>query len=244
MLVNIRKTHKTIIGVFYDVLHPLLIRIVKKQRKHDLIIINDNPGIDNAIYAISHFCCHDFPYASEVIRKRTWVLVGKQRLDIASLVGFLLNGVIWVDRKSKKSKQSAAKKLANLLKCGEDISVYPEGTWNMSQSLPILPLYWGIIDIAKESRRPIIPLVLEYEKDKCYARFGSPIWIKANDDKKQKIDELRDQMATLKWDIWQKKPIIHREDFLFETWKKELNYRLAEYPPLNEEYEKSIVREG
>lgn len=149
-----------------------------------MILVGENSGIDNAIYAISHFCCHDFPYASEVIGKRTWVLAGKQRLDIASMVGIILNGVIWVDRESKKSKKKAAMRLVNLLKLGEDISLYPEGTWNMSQSLPVLPLYWGIIDIATESERPIIPLILEYENDKCYAQFGSPIWIKDNDDKK------------------------------------------------------------
>ncbi len=107
-----------------------------------------------------------------------------------------------------------------------------------------MPLYWGIIDIAKESGRPIIPLILDYdyEEGKCVASFGKPMAVKLSEDKAQMINELRDEMATLKWSIWEEKRIYHRAEIKFESWKEELDTRLAKYPLLNFEYEKSIIR--
>ena len=197
-----------------DKFFPILLNIAKKGKKHELFLINDRPQIDNAIYAVSHYCCHDFQYASEIIGKRCWVLVGKQWFDIASLIGLFLNGIIWCDRNSNPHKKKAVKQINRLLSLGENVLIFPEGTWNMSYSLPILPLYWGIIDIAKHSKRPIIPLILEYDyfEKKCYAAFGKVIKIDVSDDKLKCINQLRDEMSSLKWKIWEEKPIQHRQD--------------------------------
>ena len=225
-----------------DLFFPVLLNAVQKDKKHKLILKTEKPDIENAIYAISHYSCHDFKYASEVIGKRCWVLVGKQRFDFVSMLGLLLNGIIWVDRKSAKHKKQAAGKVKQLLMKGQNVIIFPEGTWNMSYSLPIMPLYWGIIDIAKETHRPIVPLVLEYEEDKCFVSYGEPMVVSPDDDKKQRIDELRDIMATLKWLIWEEKPIWSRADVTYEMWEKDLNARLSEYPLLDAEYERSIIR--
>ncbi len=221
-----------------------MLKTVSKNKRHELTLKNERPDIDNVIYAVSHYCCYDFQYASEVIGKRCWVLVGKQRFDFISLIGLLINGIIWVDRKSKTHKKKAVKRVKNLLEQGENVLIFPEGTWNMSYSLPIMPLYWGVIDIAKESDRPIIPLILDYdyEEGRCVAAFGKPIVVKMSDDKAQMINELRDEMATLKWSIWEEKSIYHRAEIKLESWKEELDTRLAEYPLLDFEYEKSIIR--
>ncbi len=225
-----------------DKLYPLLLRIIKLQKTHVLVYKNEKPNVENAIWAVSHYCCHDFPYTSEAIGKRAWVLVGKQRLDFASFLGFVLNGVVWVDRKSRDSKKLAAKRLIELLQRGQDIIMFPEGTWNMSQSLPMMPLYWGIIDIARKSKRPIVPVVLDYDQDKCYVKFGKELYVAPSDDKSEKISELRDSMATLKWDIWTDKPITSRSRLSYTDWKKELDFRIAEYPPLDVDYEMSVIR--
>lgn len=49
-------------------------------------------------------------------------------------------------------------------------------------------------------------------------------------------------MATMKWNIWIKKGIYHREDRYLTVWQDELKDRLTEYPLLDEKYERSIVR--
>ncbi|MCM1561862.1 MAG: hypothetical protein NC123_20385 [Butyrivibrio sp.] len=86
-------------------IHPLILRILQTQKKHELHILNQHPQImGNAIYAINHSCRYDMPYAAEVIKRHTYVLVGKQRLDVIDRIAFFLNGAIYVDRKSKSDK--------------------------------------------------------------------------------------------------------------------------------------------
>ena len=82
--------------------------LIKRQRNH-------KPNIDNVIYAVFHYSCHDFTHASEIMGKRCWILVGKQKFDIISLLALLLNGIVWVDRKSKRK---VVKWVGNLLFVG------------------------------------------------------------------------------------------------------------------------------
>lgn len=48
--------------------------------------------------------------------------------------------------------------------------MFPEGTWNLTENLLMLPMKWGIIDIAKETGAQIIPTALEYDREqkKCF----------------------------------------------------------------------------
>jgi hypothetical protein len=60
-------------------------------------------------------------------------------------------------------------------------------------------------------------------------------------DKKQKIDELTDALATMKWEIWESFPIEHRAEFSGNEWEEEMQKRIAEYPKLDYEYEKRCI---
>lgn len=105
----------------------------------------------------------------------------------------------------------------------------------------MLPLYWGIIDIAGETNRPIIPLVLEYRERDCYAKFGTPIYVAQADPKRDKIRELSEKMATLKWELWELFPMTSRQELDESEWEREKQRRLAEYPKLDYDYEKSVI---
>lgn len=63
------------------------------------------------------------------------------------------------------------------LRKGQSILWFPEGTWNLTPSQLMMPMKWGIIDVAKETGAQIIPTVLEYsrEQKKCFVRFGKPM---------------------------------------------------------------------
>lgn len=85
--------------LLFDLLHPLLMTIMKsqrKQRKQELFILNEHPVLKSkgAIYTVNHSCQYDFPITSEVIGHRTNVLVGKQQLDLIDRLCFRLNGVV------------------------------------------------------------------------------------------------------------------------------------------------------
>ncbi len=93
-------------------IHPLLLGLMKQQKKHKLHILNSHPQvIGNAIYAVNHSCRYDIPYAAEAIKRHSYVLIGKQRLNILDRIAFFLNGVVFVDRKSRSDKIIAKNKM-------------------------------------------------------------------------------------------------------------------------------------
>lgn len=226
-----------------DKLHRGLKLLVRTQRKHQLVLMNNIPLVkENCIYAVNHSCKWDFQYMIEITTKYFYVLAGRQRLRVIDRIAFILNGVVWVDRKNKNSKTSSKEKLIHLAKSGQSLCIFPEGTWNMEPSKPVLPLYWGVIDIAKTSGIPIVPVCMEY-KEKCYVKFGKPIYMKEDEDKGMAIENLRDVFASLKWDIWELFPVEHRNDIENDYWDKEIFRRLKEYKKFDYEYEMSCIRQ-
>lgn len=216
--------------------------LAKFQSKYHMHILNEHPKTrENVIYAVNHSCIDDFTLTCAAIGRQAYVLVGKQKMKLIDRVCFLLNGVVWIDRKDKVDRKAACRKMKRLLMKKENICVYPEGTWNLTPSKPMLPLYWGVIDIAREVKAPIIPVIMEIKENNCYVQFGAPMYIKENDNKKDKIDELTDRMATMKWEIWEMFPVQSRENIDIEEWNQEVQRRLAEYPCLDYEYEQSCI---
>lgn len=230
-----------------DALHHILLTIMvnqRKQRKQELHILNKHPICDEqvAIWAVNHSCRYDVPITCEVIGHRVNILAGKQRLDFVDRICFWLNGVVWVDRQSAKHKKKASKKLLKLLQKSEGIVIYPEGTWNLEPSMPLLSMYWGCIDLAKQSGVPIIPLILEFKGLDCYAKCGTPIYVQKADEKSAKFEELKETMATLKWEMWEMFPQESRSELDLKIWDKEKEARITAYPKLDYVYEKKCVR--
>lgn len=229
------------------ILHPLMLTVVKTLRisyKEKIIYLNKKPHVcKNAIYACNHSCYRDIPIACEIVKDHFYLLLGVQKLDIMSKLLFIMNGVVWVDRDERKSRQQAAKQLVELLKAGKNVLYYPEGTWNLQPSKPALPLYWGGVRIAQEAGYPIIPVCFEYSGASIYVKFGQPINVGKEDDRLNKFDELTDAFSTLKWEIWEQFPIEKRATFDMD-WDKEVKRRLDAYPLLDYEKEKRVIRKS
>ena len=232
--------------IWYRLFHTVLLRILRNQRLQrgqELHIGNTCPLSDtNVIWAVNHSCRDDFPIASEVIAAHTFVLVGKQKLSIVDRIGFFLNGVVYVDRASRTDRQKAFKKMLLHLNQGFSMWIFPEATWNLTPSKPMLPMYWGVIDLAKQSGCPILPLILEYRENACYAKFGHGIYCGPADDKQTKYEELEEEMATLKWEIWETFPRESRKEIDPEEWEREVRRRLSEVPQVDYEQEKEFIR--
>ena len=107
----------------------------------------------------------------------------------------------------------------------------------------MLPMYWGVIDLAKQSGCPIIPLVLELRDNACYAKFGDLLYCSPQDEKKDRFAKLEEAMATIKWEIWESFPIVERGSINADERSTEVRKRLLEYPILNYDYEKQFIRE-
>lgn len=224
-------------------IHPLLLKVMSGRRDFPIEILNDMPEVQgNKLFAINHSCVLDAPISSEVIKEHFYLLVGRQSLEILDRIFFFLNGVVYVDRKDKTDKRIAFEKMLKILQEGKNLVIYPEGTWNLTPSKPMLPLNWGLIDLAKKARVPIIPLILEYHSNCCYAKYGEPIYINKEMNKQSGIEQLEEAMSTLKWDIWEMFSVQKRTDEMKAEFEEMVQRRVAEYPKFNYEYEMSVVR--
>jgi len=127
------------------------------------------------------------------------------------------------------------------LQKGCSVLWFPEGTWNLTESLPMLPMKWGIIRIAQKVGAQIIPIALEYDREEhiCFVKFGAPFVPTGNPEKE--ICALRDAMASLRWELWEQKGMISRVGLDIEQCQNELLQPVRDYPPLQLEYEQSIV---
>lgn len=76
---------------------------------------NEDQISANAIYAFNHSCILDILISLEVIRCHCYILMEVQRLRIMDKLFFIMNGVIWVDRHNAKSRNDAARQMAELL---------------------------------------------------------------------------------------------------------------------------------
>lgn len=92
-------------------IHPLLLKAVKGRIYFPIEMLNSMPKIEgNKLIAINHSCVLDAPVSSDVIKDHFYFLVGKQSLELIDRIFFFLNGVVYVDRKSKKNKKKSMQK--------------------------------------------------------------------------------------------------------------------------------------
>ena len=102
---------------------------------------------------------------------------------------------------------------------------------------------WGIIDIAKSCDAQIIPVALDYDREKlfCSVKFGKPMHGTDFDNKAEAIRDLRDTMATMRWELMCDQPVLHRAEIKPEPLRKDMYRVIDDYPPLDWEYERSCI---
>lgn len=223
----------------------LLVQLAKTKNKFSIRLENTYDPIKDVpiIFAANHTNCYDFPITATAVGRHVYVLVGKQRLGFLDRFFFSLNGVVYADRLNKTDTALVKKAIVNLLKHNKAICWYPEGTWKLSDNLLMLPMKWGIIDVAKQAGAQIIPVGLVYDREEmiCHVRFGTPM---AGDDfvnNKRAIEHLRDAMATLRWDLMSQIPVLPKEVINRERLKENIMVAIKEYPPIEPEYENQCV---
>ena len=217
-----------------DMLHPILIKLVKLNRKYidkqNLTILNDARQNNKktisqkvksfikgekkkpVIYAITHIDKYDFQIVSEAIKDHQYPFAGDPETMYRNFDGLVLglNGVIYCDTESKTDRKIAKETSIDLLNSGKNLLIYPEGVWNVTSNLLMLPLFPGIIEMAKETGCDIVPVAIErYDKD-YIVNIGAEFSVNqklANGLNEDEIKtDLRDEMATLRWNIMESLP--------------------------------------
>lgn len=213
--------------------------------------INKRDGFENdaklpegpAIYISNHGFKDDILASLLAIKKRTYLLFGNLPMFYGSVDGYLLskNGAILVNRKVSSSKHAAVDKCKYLLEHGQNILMFPEGSWSKKADGTFLDFYRGFYNIAKKedgSFYPIVPIVhyvsSTYEKGKSnpiHTIVDDPIYVDGMTEE-EAIEYIRDRMFTWYWKLMEKFGVSTREDVLegFDTpvdaWEHELTERL------------------
>ena len=222
-----------------DCIFPFVLPLSGIKIKYRLNVINKCNTIPGkpTIYACNHSQFSDIPMAVKAIGKRCYILLGKQKLYITDYIFFNLLGAVWVDRKDKKDRAVIKNKILNILDRGQSVLWFPEGTWNLSDNLLMLPMRWGIIEVADKAQAQIVPMAIQYDRKtkECFVKFAEPIYGKG-------IQMLRNIMATLRWELMGEfSNVVVRDEVGHQRMEVEKNEIIKEYPPLDWEYEKSVI---
>lgn len=228
-----------------NAMYPLLMWLTGTKVRYRVNMVNECAALPDKpiIFVANHGAFQDTPIMLRITGRRSYIFSGKQNLAFIDWMFFVLNGVIWVDRKDKADMAASKDALVAYLQKGQSILWFPEEIWNLTPGQLMMPMKWGIIDIAKSCGAQIIPAALDYDREKavCAVKFGSPMSGADFEDKAGAIRDLRDTMATLRWDLMCGQPVLHRADITPEQLKEEMYRVIDEYPPLDWEYESSCI---
>lgn len=233
------------ISFLHKVLYKPLMILSATKVKYKLIKENKYTAIKGKpiIFVANHTRFQDTPIALKAVGKQAYIFSGKQKFAFEDELFFRLNGALFVDRKIKEDARFSKVALVKYLKRNERILYFPEGSWNLTDSLLIHHMKWGIIDIAIEADAQIIPLAIDYDEDtkKCKVRFEKPILPSKYKTKKEAIDALRDKMATMRWLQIESKEPLHRNMINVELLREKKFNVVREYPYYDLDYEQSCI---
>lgn len=241
---DIRLTDSAFAIWVRTVLYPITMLLSRTKVKYKIIIENKYmPVADKPIiFACNHSAFPDIPIALRAIKRHCYTLIGKQNLAFVDKIFFFLAGAVWVDRKSKESSALAKERIVAYLKKGKPILWFPEATWNLTDNLLMLPMRWGIIEVAQRTNAQIIPMALDYDRVQkiCNVRFGEALNAETFISKQQGIITLRDAMATLRWDFISRNQ-ANRANLDLEKERNAIFQVVRDYPPLDWNYEESCI---
>ena len=232
-------------------LHKLVLSIYQTKNffqgfKYEIIKDEREETTRPIIFVPTHVGKYDIEVTSPAIKYHYYLLSG----DYEHIQGTIderflsFNGVFYFNEKDKVDRKAVVEKMINHLKAGGNLMYFIEGTWNITPNLPMLPCYWGIVDIAKKSNAIIIPVASEQYgklfKINVGKNFDMNNYGDGIEEKARAIGDLRDTLATLKWEIWETEP-VKREELTGHEWEEYVEKRFKEWPYFNEEYIAGLI---
>lgn len=158
------------------IINPLFRQVMILFTKGKLKIVRKGivPKNQKIIYAGTHGFHDDIIFTMKTANRHGYLLYGSLMDFYNSFhgLGLWVNGVILVDRKQKESRKSCINKMVQVLNYDTNIVMFPEGTWNKNESLPVQKLYPGIYDVAEKAGALVVPIATVLDGNVCYALEG------------------------------------------------------------------------
>lgn len=226
---------------FHKKIYPLLCRVLSIKRTllgQHITVVNDKsklPADKPVIYAVTHIGRYDFEMVMETLHRFFYALSGDWELCYGTIDDyfFRMNGVIWVDTEDKEDRHHTYDYVVHALRQGIPILWFPEGIWNLSDHLPMLNLYSGIIRAAIATGAVIIPIAVDQWDKEFTINIGENVDVTQLAGDRQIA--LRDILATLKWELWERLPVEKRSELPEDYWERFLEDRIREWPQFNME---------
>lgn len=223
-------------------LSPLLIKVLHiKSILSGLSyeFISEEKGMvkdDTVIYAVTHIGKFDYEMVMEACNIFAYAFAGDWELMYATIDDYFFRakGVLYVDTSDKEDRKNSFQYMVKLLKQGTSMIIFPEGIWNLTENLPIMKIFPGAVQAAKECHVPIVPIAIEQIGKHFVLNVGKKLRF---DDVEEKgaVQILRDTLATLRWEIWEYLPQEERNNLPNDYYKRFLEERIAEYDVFNME---------
>lgn len=140
-----------------------------------------------------------------------------------------------LDISDKEDRHIAYLRGVELLKNGGSLMIYLEGARNGTENLPVMEMFQGTAKMAIEANTKIVLIAIEQYKNRFVINIGNEIFpnnFRNNIDLTQK---LRDILATLKWEIWEREELLSRSSMAYnygELFIKEFEARIFPYDTL------------
>ncbi|MCI8548469.1 MAG: hypothetical protein HFJ38_06235 [Bacilli bacterium] len=240
-------------------------KVIKDERKRKFISIMQEKNIKKlqiswktfekkqkeekrpVIYVLTHVGKYDIQVVSEAIKKHYTLLSGDYEHIQGTIDAIFLgiNGVEYFCEIDKEERKTIQPRMIQDLQNGIDLMYFIEGTWNMTEELPVIPAYWGVVDVAKKGNALITPIACAQYDKRFKTNIGEYFHMEdygeGTKEKTRGITDLRDELARLNYEIWETEEPLVRSEIPDNYWEDYCQARFAEWPYFNHEYINKLV---
>lgn len=198
---------------FYP-LFTIFLKLDRLFRRQTITVIgNHKTYTGQVIYACTHISQNDLENIYEKLGRGCWWFVGDPCVLYKDISGLLLylNGSIFMETGDKDDRRIAYLRAVEVLKGGGSLMIYPEGARNVSENVPVWELFQGTAKMAMETNVKIVPIAIEQFEKRFVINFGNELFPKDFEDNTSLTQRLRDDLATLKWEIWEREGLFARD---------------------------------
>ncbi|MCM1540215.1 MAG: 1-acyl-sn-glycerol-3-phosphate acyltransferase [Blautia sp.] len=218
-------------------IRPLLRFLLFAQRKlcgfqvellNEITLENKSP----VIFAVTHIGKWDIEIVNEQIPYHFYIVVSDFINTYGQIGGWFLNtnGAIWVNEDSKADKANTKERMKQILSQGDNVMIFPEGTWNLSENEIIRDIAYGAADAALQTGAAIIPIAVEQYEGRFVINRGAVLSAVDFADKTALTVAIRDALAALKWEIWEREGVQSRAELSDTYWEDFIAERRKEWP--------------
>lgn len=185
---------------------PLLKFIIKHNtgKKTYLVSYPKLEKDEGYIFAAGHSFPGEIGTNLSTLDRNAYTLIGTtDQVDHNPQMYFLwVSGMIYVNKLDQESRKESFKKMKRVLNNNTSVMMFPEGVLNNTENLNCERLYPGVYHLAKETGKKIVPIVSKYKYgyNTVLVAAGEPIEVEGK-DKKELLTELRDNLATLRFNL-------------------------------------------